>query len=100
MKVKFVDVGFFGNRRKLKHRLKCETANIAAKKTEITQNFPNTPISSISSSKYPGTADIAVKKKIKYLTFYYHCVRNDWIMNMNNIEYRRKWRYRCLFLAL
>jgi len=38
-------------------------------------------ISCVSRRESPGSVDITVKKKIKYLTFDFHCVRKMWIMN-------------------
>jgi hypothetical protein len=85
LKLQSVGVGFLVKAREPELRFKPETANITAKKTVKPLKFPNRPITMVSSFQIPGTADIAIKKKIKYLTFDFHCVRKEWIMKMNNI---------------
>lgn len=52
-----------------------KSADITAKKIKKTLNPGNPLISGISAGLSPGIADIAVKKKIKDLTFILGCAK-------------------------
>lgn len=52
-----------------------KSTDIPTKKIKKTSNRENHLISSVSVALSPGIADIAVKKKIKDLTFIFSCAK-------------------------
>jgi hypothetical protein len=61
-------------------QLQPESADISAKRNRETPFLQKPLITAFSRRGTPGSADIAIKKKIKYLTFNFCCVRKEWIL--------------------
>jgi hypothetical protein len=55
-----------------------DSTDISTKKIKKTSMHKNPFISVFSGLERPGIADIAVKKKIKHLTFIFGCAKRMW----------------------